>query len=92
MKVGDSVFQLVSKGLREADFAVVVFSLHYVKKAWTQREIAGLTTLEDDARKGVLPVWKDIDKARVAAFSPFMADRVAVLASRRVAAVVDDLL
>lgn len=91
MKVGDSVFQQVSKGLREADFAVVVLSPHYVKKIWTQREIAGLTTLEDESRKIILPVWKDIDKAGVAAFSPFMADRMALMASRGVAAVIEDL-
>lgn len=91
MTVGDSVFAQVSKGLREADFAVVVFSPSYVRKAWTQRELAGLTTLEDEERKIILPVWKDIDKPGVRAFSSFMADRIAASAARGFAAVADDL-
>lgn len=91
MKVGDSIFQQVSQGLRDADFGVVIFSPHYVKKTWTQREVAGFTTLEDETRKIVLPVWKDIDKAGVAAFAAFMADRTASLASRGVDTVASEL-
>jgi len=81
LKVGDSLFEQINRGLGQSEFAVVVLSPHYTAKKWTNNELAGFIALEERTRKIVLPVWKDITREQVAAFSSILVDRVAAKAS-----------
>jgi hypothetical protein len=87
LKVGDSLFEQISRGLGTCDFGVVILSPSYIAKTWTTRELSGLMAVQDRTKKVLLPVWKNIDRAAVARFSPIMADMVAAIASEGVPAV-----
>lgn len=87
LRVGDSLFEQISRGLGTCDFGIVVLSPSYIGKTWTTRELSGMMAVEEHTKKMLLPVWKDIDRAAVAKFSPIMADRVAARASEGVPAV-----
>ena len=89
LKMGDSLIKKISKGLASCDYGVVVLSPHFISKKWPQDELAGMFALESANRKFILPIWKDITKAGVAAFSPILADRVAVPASKGIEAIVE---
>jgi hypothetical protein len=81
LKVGDSLIESVDRGLLTSRYAIVVPSEQFFKKEWPRRELAGLTTLELQCKKArfVLPVWYRISKEEVAAVSPPLADKLAIV-------------
>ncbi len=87
LKVGDSLLQKISEGLRNCDYGIVVLSEHFFAKKWPTNELNGLFALEEPARKVILPVWRNISEERVKAFSPILADRFAANANEGVTAV-----
>mgnify|MGYP003611137082 CR=1 FL=1 len=89
--VGQSLLEEISKGLANCDYGVVIFSKHFFNKHWTQSELNGLFALEEKDKKVILPVWKDVTKAEVAAYSPILADRLAAQASDGVDSVVNEI-
>lgn len=89
LKLGDSLFDKISKGLHSCNYGVVVLSPHFIAKKWPASEISGLFALETKERKIILPIWHKLDRAGVESFSPILADRVAVHSSVGVALIVD---
>jgi hypothetical protein len=87
LKVGDGLREKIDEGLQISRFGAVILSPAFLrKKAWTERELDGLTTREVDAgnEKVILPIWHGVTREDVAAYSP-------VLANRRAANVEDGL-
>jgi hypothetical protein len=78
LRVGDSLFQSISRGLAESSFGVVVLSPAFMQKSWTQNELAGIWARETATRKLLLPVWHKVGVVEVAERMPMLADRVAV--------------
>lgn len=78
LKVGDSLRRSIDAGLRNSRFGVVVLSTAFFKKEWPARELDGLTALEVDGRSRILPIWHKVSKDEVAAYSPTLADKVAL--------------
>jgi hypothetical protein len=91
LRVGDSIFQSISRGLQQCDFGVVVLSRSFFEKKWTQNELNALFALESALHRIILPVWLNVVHADVLNFSAILADRKAVLASRGVEAVASAL-
>jgi hypothetical protein len=67
---------------------VVVLSPHFFEKDWPQRELDGLSALEEDGVDRILPIWHGVDREQVARFSPTLAGRLAVSSSHGMATVV----
>lgn len=78
LMVGDSLRQSIDRGLANSRFGIVVLSSAFFSKNWPQYELNGLVAREMEGRKVVLPVWHKVSKDEVMAFSPPMADKVAV--------------
>ena len=81
LKVGDSIFESISRGLRTCDYGVVVLSRNFFSKKWTRAELDGLFALERAMHKIILPIWLGVSHKDVLDFSPILADRKAALAS-----------
>ena len=69
MKLGDSLRRSIDHGLRKSKFAVVVLSPSLFSKEWPQKELDGLTSLEVDGRKVILPIWHKVSVSAVRDFS-----------------------
>jgi len=82
LRVGDSLRQSIDKGLVNSRFGIVVISPAFFAKNWPQYELNGLTAREMDGHKVILPIWHEVDKDDVLAYSPTLADKVA-LSTRR---------
>jgi hypothetical protein len=82
LRVGDSLRKSIDKGLLNSRFGVVVLSPAFFAKKWPQYELNGLTAREMDGHKVILPVWHMLDRDDVLAYSPILADKVA-LSTRR---------
>lgn len=92
LKVGDNLRRSIDKGLINSKYGVVVLSPTFFTKQVAQEELDGLSTLERDGRKVILPVWLDVDFNYVSSRSPTLANRVAANAADSMAKVVRDLL
>ena len=57
-----------------------------------QRELDGLVAMEISSGKLILPIWHNVSKEDVAAFSPILADRLSVSSDKGMDRVVAEIL
>ncbi|HAG10053.1 MAG TPA: hypothetical protein DCK76_01330 [Desulfotomaculum sp.] len=75
---GDSLRAKIDDGLKKSRFGIVILSKDYISKGWTQYELDGLFQIEMTNGKTILPIWHNITKDEVQAFSPTLAGRKAL--------------
>jgi hypothetical protein len=78
IKWGDSLRNVIDKGLSNSRYGVVVISRNFIKKGWTNYELDGLFQIEMTKGKTILPIWHDITKDEVQKFSPILEGRKAL--------------
>lgn len=78
LEVGDSLRQSIDQGLANSRYGIVVLSPAFFAKNWPQYELNGLTAREIDGRKVILPLWHNVDHDEVLAYSPALADKIAL--------------
>jgi hypothetical protein len=81
LEVGDSLRQSIDQGLASSRFGIVVLSPDFFAKNWPQYELNGLVAREIDGRKVILPIWHNVDHDDVRAYSPTLADKIALTTS-----------
>ena len=91
IRLGDSLRQVIDRGLRTSRFGVVILSKHFFAKEWPKRELDGLLASEID-RKVVLPVWHGVTEEDVRTYSLTLAGRYAARSSHGPSAVADAIL
>ena len=92
LTVGDSLNRQINAALSRSRFGIVVISANFLRKEWPRRELDGLTAMEADGTKVILPIWHGVDFEDVRSYSPILADRYAVNSSRGIGYVVDELM
>jgi hypothetical protein len=91
--VGDSLRRSIERGLAQSRFGIVILSPHFFAKEWPQWELNGLVALQNAGpARLILPVWHNVSPDDVLAFSPPLADTVAVSSALGVEEVVRQLL
>jgi hypothetical protein len=78
MKVGHSLRRKIDEGIRSSRFGVVILSEDFFRKGWTNHELDGLVTRNIAGEQSLLPIWHDLDGDQVRAFSPSLADKLAL--------------
>ena len=78
LEVGDSLRQSIDKGLANSRYGIVILSPDFFAKNWPQNELNGLTAREIDGHKVILPIWHNVNRQDVSAYSPTLADKVAL--------------
>ena len=92
LKLGDSLRESINRGLARSRYGIVVLSPNFFAKHWTQQELNGLTALEVNGRKVILPLWHNIDEAGVRSHAPILADRLGASTKRPMADLVAEVL
>ena len=92
LRLGDSLSEKIDAGLADSRFGIVVLSPSFMAKRWPRQELNGLMAREDCGHNVILPVWHEIDKQTLAAYSPMLADRLAVSTENGVASVVASII
>lgn len=77
LKIGDSLRRKIDSGLAQSRFGIVVFSKAFLTKGWTNYELDGLVTKTVSGEQVLLPIWHNITKKEIIAYSPSLADKVA---------------
>jgi hypothetical protein len=79
LNVGDSLRRSIDRGLNQSRFGIVVISPSFFVKQWSQWELDGFVARQNSSEQAVLlPVWHGVERAEVLAYSPSLADKVAV--------------
>lgn len=78
MRIGHSLRRKIDDGIRSSRFGVVVLSGEFFRKGWTNHELDGLVTRTVAGEQSLLPIWHDLSADQVRAFSPSLADKVAM--------------
>lgn len=77
LKIGDSLRRKIDKGLANSRFGIVVLSRDFIKKGWTNYELDGIISKAVSGEQVMLPIWHEITKKEIIAYSPSLADKVA---------------
>lgn len=77
MRIGDSLRRKIDQGLAHSRFGVVVISRDFINKGWTNYELDGILTKTISGEQTMLPIWHNITKDEVIAYSPTLADKIA---------------
>jgi hypothetical protein len=78
MRIGHSMRRKIDEGIRSSRFGVVVLSEAFFRKGWTNHELDGLVTRTVAGEQSLLPIWHHLSADQVRAFSPSLADKVAM--------------
>jgi len=93
LQVGDSLRRSIDSGLAKSRFGVVVLSPAFFAKEWPQWELNGLVARENMNRGAlILPVWHNVSKFDVLAYSPSLADKVGISSEKGLNVVLQKLL
>lgn len=79
LKIGDGLSRSIDHGLSESAYGIVVLSLNFFAKEWTQKELGALASRESQGEKVILPIWHNITPQQVSKHSPMLADRFAII-------------
>jgi hypothetical protein len=82
MRIGHSLRRKIDSGIRSSRFGVVILSPAFFRKGWTNHELDGLVTRTVAGEQSLLPIWHQLIAAEVRAFSPSLADKVAMSTSQ----------
>lgn len=77
LRIGDSLRRKIDKGLANSRVGLVVLSHAFIEKGWTNYELDGIVTRSASGEQVLLPIWHNISKQEVMAYSPSLADKVA---------------
>ncbi len=76
--LGDSIAEAIEKGIAQSAFSIVVISPRFIERKWTQHEFRALLSLNVEEDRKMVPIWLGVTRAEVAAFSPSLADKLAI--------------
>jgi hypothetical protein len=77
LRIGDSLRRKIDTGLAKSRFGIVVLSRSFFVKGWTNYELDGLVTRAVSGEQVLLPIWHEITKQELIAYSPSLADKLA---------------
>jgi hypothetical protein len=77
LRIGDSLRRKIDQGLANSRVGLVVLSHSFIAKGWTNYELDGIVTRSVSGEQVLLPIWHNISKQEVVAYSPSIADKVA---------------
>ncbi|HZP04053.1 MAG TPA: toll/interleukin-1 receptor domain-containing protein [Terracidiphilus sp.] len=78
LTIGDSLSRSIDIGLSRSRFGLVVVSRSFVSKPWPEYELRGLTAKELATGKVIIPIWHGVSFEEILAFSPPLADKLAI--------------
>jgi hypothetical protein len=92
LQPGDSLRESVEDGIEHSDYAAVILTPAFLAGTWAEKEVEALVNSESKTGKPrILPVWFSVKLEQVRAFSPPLADRLAVDSSQGVEEVAREL-
>lgn len=77
LRIGSSLRKTIDRGIANSRFGIIVLSKTFFSKGWPAYELDGLVTKAVSGEQVLLPIWHEVTKQEVIAFSPSIADKLA---------------
>lgn len=75
LRYGDSLRQVIEKGIRKSKYGVVVLSHHFLRKEWPQQELSAFFSRNIlSNNKGLIPIWLGLSDQDIIRHTPLLAD------------------
>ena len=81
LQIGDSLRRSIDSGIARSRFGLIFLSESFFGRNWTNYELNGLVAQANSDDKRLLPIWHEISKEQVIAYSAALADTVALRTS-----------
>ena len=78
LRPGESLSRSIDRGLSGSTYGVVIVSHAFMAKRWPEYELRGLVSRELSEDRVIIPIWYGVSRDDVMAFSPTLADKLAV--------------
>ena len=78
LRLGSSISRSIDKGISNSNFGLIVLSVSFFNKNWTEYELKSLNSYEVEKGDVLLPIWKNVEVEAVRNFSPYLADKFAL--------------
>lgn len=78
LQIGDNLRESIDRGIAHSRVGLVILSKPFFGKDWTKYELDGLVVQANNADKPLLPIWHEISKDEVIAYSAPLAGIVAL--------------
>lgn len=85
LRLGDSLSGSIDRGIAKSRNGIIVVSPAFLQKRWPEAELHALMTRRIEDKLRLLPIWHNVSRFEVAAFSPMLADLVALQTAGRTA-------
>jgi len=82
IQIGRSLSRSIDKGLTNSQFGIIVLSKSFFDKDWTEYELKSLNAKELGRDDVILPIWHGVTREDVLKFSPYLADKLAVISAK----------
>ncbi len=78
LKLGDSLSRSINRGLADSRYGIVIISIPFLKKQWTNYELGGLIARENlHGEKVILPIWHKITPEHIKEMALPLLDKIA---------------
>lgn len=77
LRIGSSLRKTIDRGIANSRFGIIVLSKTFFSKGWPAYELDGLVTKAVSGEQVLLPIWHEVTKQEVVAYSPSIADKLA---------------
>jgi hypothetical protein len=93
LRLGDNLSHSVQDGLTKARYVILVLSRGFFSRPWPRGELDQLARIDREyqGETKLLPIWHGITQQDLSFYSPSLAEKVGVLSSSGLAAVVADI-
>ena len=81
LQIGDSLRGSIDRGIARSRFGLIILSRSFFGRNWTNYELNGLVAQANSDDKRLLPIWHEISREQVIAYSAPLADTVALRTS-----------
>lgn len=82
LQLGRSLSRSIDKGLTSSQFGIIVLSKQFFEKDWTEYELKSLNAKELGRDEVILPIWHGVIREDVLKYSPYLADKLAVISAK----------
>jgi hypothetical protein len=81
LEVGDSIHEKINQALAHSKYVIVVLSLAFFRKKWTQYEFRGTIIREVYGSSQILPIWHGVSQEEVMKYNVPITDKFALNSS-----------
>lgn len=92
LRLGDSLFESINRGIADSKIGIIVFSPSFLIKAWPNEELRAFHAKRTKGECRIIPIYYDVTPEEVGKAYPLIADNVGINWNKGIDTVATELL